>query len=697
MDGTTAVKNRIAMVDEFNDNPSIYVFLLTTKVGGLGINLTGANRLIIFDPDWNPSTDVQARERAWRVGQTRSVTVYRLMTSGTIEEKIYHRQIFKQFLSNKILKDPRQRRFFKSNDLHDLFVLGKDAVDGTTETAELFAGGGVDVEVEVARKGKGKGKDRAEGKGKGKSKGEDERVRREEETARDEEDMAQLRTIPDLAKVDDYRAPSDRTTAASPTTPTAPAKADDDDDSRILSTLFSKSGVHSALHHDAIMDASGAEAVLVEQEASRVADEAVAALKASRRRIRGAAVGVPTWTGRSGSAGAPSVGRRRFGTTSLATVGAFPTAPIHPPPPSEQARVSSPALPIYIPNIPTSSSSSSSTASASAQPFTGTSSGFRTFPSATGLRIAPTHSSALLAALRRDSASTQRQPPPPPPDAAASAPDIDPSSRQGLILRLRDALAAAGGRAATADLVAACSDRVSGEDIVLFRKMLKGIADFEKVEGEANVFNESLTTGRFRGSFEKRKDLRHAAAARSGSSDPIGPEEVTSGGIESGRWTDGQKTDLPWLISESIFLPPAKKPRPATPLSLHPVSRSLYKDNDTDDIPSFVPNPSHARMNSTFDCIANSPAKFLTANLSVDLPRIDLLLLGWGGNVCSVLYTAHCANALEQTETLDFTCVDSEAATIARNVFLLQFFILNRNNPERLSRAFAIFFHMYLD
>lgn len=60
----------------------------------------------------NPSTDMQARERAWRLGQRKDVTIYRLMTSGTIEEKIYHRQIYKQFLTNKILKDPKQKRFF---------------------------------------------------------------------------------------------------------------------------------------------------------------------------------------------------------------------------------------------------------------------------------------------------------------------------------------------------------------------------------------------------------------------------------------------------------------------------------------------------------------------------------------------------------------------------------------------------------
>lgn len=64
------------------------VFLSTTRVGGLGVNLTGANRVIIYDPDWNPATDTQARERAWRIGQEKQVTIYRLLSAGTIEEKV---------------------------------------------------------------------------------------------------------------------------------------------------------------------------------------------------------------------------------------------------------------------------------------------------------------------------------------------------------------------------------------------------------------------------------------------------------------------------------------------------------------------------------------------------------------------------------------------------------------------------------
>ncbi|XP_029305529.1 DNA excision repair protein ERCC-6 isoform X2 [Cottoperca gobio] len=147
MDGTTAIASRQPLIARYNEDKSIFIFLLTTKVGGLGVNLTGANRVIIYDPDWNPSTDTQARERAWRIGQTQAVTVYRLLTAGTIEEKIYHRQIFKQFLTNRVLKDPKQRRFFKSNDIYELFTLtDPDGAQGT-ETSAIFAGTGSDVKA----------------------------------------------------------------------------------------------------------------------------------------------------------------------------------------------------------------------------------------------------------------------------------------------------------------------------------------------------------------------------------------------------------------------------------------------------------------------------------------------------------------------------------------------------------------------
>lgn len=89
---------------------------------------------------------LQARERAWRIGQTREVVIYRLITRGTIEEKVYHRQIYKHFLTNKILRDPQQRRFFKARDMRDLFTLQEE--NAATETSTLFAEVGGNIEME---------------------------------------------------------------------------------------------------------------------------------------------------------------------------------------------------------------------------------------------------------------------------------------------------------------------------------------------------------------------------------------------------------------------------------------------------------------------------------------------------------------------------------------------------------------------
>ena len=149
IDGKTSVGARQRLVDTFNTDISYFGLLCTTQTGGVGLNLTGANRVVLFDPSWNPQTDAQARERAWRFGQEREVTVYRLITAGTIEEKIYHRQIFKTSLSNKILQDPRQRRLFSQRDLRDLFTLKDDTgsvrggSDGVTDTGALTKGAGV--------------------------------------------------------------------------------------------------------------------------------------------------------------------------------------------------------------------------------------------------------------------------------------------------------------------------------------------------------------------------------------------------------------------------------------------------------------------------------------------------------------------------------------------------------------------------
>lgn len=88
MDGSTDARKRHAVVQTFNNDPRIDVLLLTTSVGGLGLNLTGADTVIFVDHDWNPMKDLQAMDRAHRLGQKKVVNVYRLITRGTLEEKI---------------------------------------------------------------------------------------------------------------------------------------------------------------------------------------------------------------------------------------------------------------------------------------------------------------------------------------------------------------------------------------------------------------------------------------------------------------------------------------------------------------------------------------------------------------------------------------------------------------------------------
>lgn len=123
LDGQTPVARRASLIDQFNAQAGIFVMILTTRTGGLGISLTAANRVILFDPDWNPMTDIQARERAYRLGQQRDVVIYRLLTRGTIEEKIYHRQIFKLLLSSRILENPKEKALFSKSELRELFEL----------------------------------------------------------------------------------------------------------------------------------------------------------------------------------------------------------------------------------------------------------------------------------------------------------------------------------------------------------------------------------------------------------------------------------------------------------------------------------------------------------------------------------------------------------------------------------------------
>ncbi|XP_048864390.1 DNA excision repair protein ERCC-6 isoform X2 [Brienomyrus brachyistius] len=367
MDGTTSIASRQPLIAQYNQDTSIFLFLLTTRVGGLGVNLTGANRVIIYDPDWNPSTDTQARERAWRIGQKLQVTVYRLLTAGTIEEKIYHRQIFKQFLTNRVLKDPKQRRFFKSNDIYELFTLSDPDGSQGTETSAIFSGTGSDIQVpkkptkrrtapqsrpkcqngtidpkdllpdvsrrsaaslspsdEVTAVGHARGSmvpngygDGPEGEGSvgvaGNPQDLPQKQREKRKHCESKGRVAKRRDarfdgqrIPHLVKKRRFKKASNDDDEEGGRSKDDQRKSDD----YVLAKLFKKSGIHSVMKHDTIMEASNPDYVLVEAEAERVAKDALRALKVSRQHCRLPFARGPARDGSSGPSGTPAPSRR---------------------------------------------------------------------------------------------------------------------------------------------------------------------------------------------------------------------------------------------------------------------------------------------------------------------------------------------------------------------------------------------------
>jgi len=112
LDGTMGFEDRQANIDQFNETDETNLFLLSTRAGGLGINLTAADTVIIFDSDWNPQQDLQAQDRCHRIGQTRPVVVYRLVTAKTIDEKIVERAAAKRKLEKLVIHSKK----FKSQD-----------------------------------------------------------------------------------------------------------------------------------------------------------------------------------------------------------------------------------------------------------------------------------------------------------------------------------------------------------------------------------------------------------------------------------------------------------------------------------------------------------------------------------------------------------------------------------------------------
>jgi len=136
LDGTMTITKRQKLVDQFNDpEGKEFVFLLSSKAGGCGINLIGANRLILFDPDWNPAADQQALARVWRDGQKKECFVYRFISTGTIEEKIFQRQASKQALSSAVVDEQEDaERHFSIDALRKLFLFNERTECETHET-----------------------------------------------------------------------------------------------------------------------------------------------------------------------------------------------------------------------------------------------------------------------------------------------------------------------------------------------------------------------------------------------------------------------------------------------------------------------------------------------------------------------------------------------------------------------------------
>ena len=103
LDGSS--KDRMAQVDRFQDDDSVPVFLISLKAGGTGLNLTAADVVVHFDPWWNPAAEAQASDRAHRIGQDKQVTVYKLITSGTVEEKVLDLQKSKRKLLEQVFEE----------------------------------------------------------------------------------------------------------------------------------------------------------------------------------------------------------------------------------------------------------------------------------------------------------------------------------------------------------------------------------------------------------------------------------------------------------------------------------------------------------------------------------------------------------------------------------------------------------------
>ncbi|XP_036430059.1 DNA excision repair protein ERCC-6 [Colossoma macropomum] len=525
MDGTTTIASRQPLIAQYNENKDIFIFLLTTKVGGLGVNLTGANRVIIYDPDWNPSTDTQARERAWRIGQKQQVTVYRLLTAGTIEEKIYHRQIFKQFLTNRVLKDPKQRRFFKSNDIYELFTLSSPDSSQGTETSAIFAGTGSDVQIPKRQKTPHSSQSNHLHR-QMPSKPEQAQTSsvcvKNQNTSPEPSNSDSLNVKPAAGstealltnspqkelfgastpqkhrekkkhcdKIDGTSLPSDRHKdkhkkrkhsdnarfeghRISHLVKKRRYKKEDHEeeeedkkderksDDYVLAKLFKKSGIHSVMKHDTIMEASNPDYVLVEAEANRVAKDALRALKVSRQHCR-----LPFSRGSTPATPAPV--RKRFGQKKNPLL-AQPSGTTQKP--SEKCKdaavikksgIKKPGLTAHFSGEGVEEESISASLS----------------------------SSSLLARIKARNHLSLPQAQEEEEDEQASQPTATPTEHDELLVDLRNFVAfqsQVDGQASTKEILEYFTPRLTSAQTPVFRELLRNICDFHRLPGQEGMW-----------------------------------------------------------------------------------------------------------------------------------------------------------------------------------------------------------------
>lgn len=143
LDGSTPAAKRQGLVDRFNRSTpkDSFVFLLSAKAGGVGLNLIGASRLILFDLDWNPATDTQAMARIHRDGQKRPCYIYRMLTQGALDEKIFQRQVSKTGLADSVVDGKGGASGFTKEELRDLFSFDEREACQTHDLLNCECGG----------------------------------------------------------------------------------------------------------------------------------------------------------------------------------------------------------------------------------------------------------------------------------------------------------------------------------------------------------------------------------------------------------------------------------------------------------------------------------------------------------------------------------------------------------------------------